>query len=219
MDRRLAAEILRHASSDHGSIDRFLAMIEQLTPFERFQTTELPDAIHRFLDGFDVERADDQQELARLIEALNEILSRELHLNGRGERVSRDQSWLLSAAAHGVERLVGVRSPHALKTGAVAILHKISSARFWHDVDLSDYGERLQEAVPEWPDLNDIVFWSAISAERARCEAPGGTRLTDPFRVLYHENCRYRDVDFDRVLSFIPNREHDDDKFVAVTLA
>lgn len=219
VDRRLAAEILRHASSDRGSIDRFLAMIEQLTPFERFQTTGLPDAIHRFLDGFDVEHADDQQELARLIEALNEILSREPHLDGGGERVSRDQSWLLSAAAHGVERLVGVRSPRALETGAVAILHKVSSARFWHDVDLGDHGKRLQEAVPEWLDLNDIVFWSAISAERARCEATGGTRLTDPFRVLYHENCRYRDADFDRVLSFIPNREHDDDKFVAVTLA
>lgn len=219
VDRRLAAELLRNASSDRGSIDRFLAMIERLEPYERFQTTGLSDAIHSFLEGFDVELADDQHELARLIEALNENLSREPHRDGGGERISREQSWLLCAAAHGVERLVGVRSPHALGAGAVAILHKVSSARFWHDVELSDHAKRLQEVVPDWPELNDTVFWSAVSDERTRREGTSGARLPNPFRALHHDFCRYRDTDFDRVLTFIPNRELDDDKLVAVTLA
>jgi hypothetical protein len=219
VDRYLAAEIVSNASPDHASINRVLAMIERLTPYERFQTAGLSDALHQFLEGFDLEHADNQQELVRLIEALNEILSRGPHLDGEGERISRDQSWLLSAAAHGVERLVGVRSPHALEESAVAILHKVSSARFWHDVDLSEHAKRLQESVPDWPDLNDTVFWSAISAERARREETGGERLTDPFRALFHDYCHYRDADFDRVLSFIHNREYDDDKLVAVRLA
>lgn len=219
VDRRFAAEILRSASSDRSSIDRFLVMIERLTPSERFETSGLPDAVHRFLDCFEVEQANEQQELARLIETLNEILSRGPHLDGGGERISREQSWLLSAAAHGVERLVGVRSPHALGAGAVAILHKVSSARFWHDVDLSDHAKRLQEAVPEWPDLNDTVFWSAVSAERTRRERTRGARPPNPFRALHHDFCRYRDTDFDRVLTFISNRELYDDKLIAVTLA
>lgn len=219
VDRHLAAEIVSYASRDRASIDRILAMIERLTPYERFQTTGLSDAIHRFLDSFDLKQADDQQELARLIEALNEILSREPHLDGGGERISREQSWLLSTAAHGVERLISVRSPNALEESTVAILHKVASARSWHDVDLSDHATRLQEAVPNWPDLNDTVFWSAISAERSRREENGGGRLTDPFRALHYGYCRYRDADFDRVLSFILNREHEDEKLVAVTLA
>lgn len=219
VDRHLAAEIVRNASSDRASIDRVPALIERLTPYERFHTSGLSDAFHRFLDGFDVQQADGQQELATLIEAFNETLSREPYLDGGRERISREQSWLLSAAAHGVERLVGVRSSHALLESTVAVLQKVASARFWHDIDLSDHAKRLQEAVPDWPDLNDTVFWSAISAERSRREETGGARLTDPVWALHHEYCRYRDADFDRVLSFIPNREHDDDKLVAVTLA
>lgn len=219
VDRHLAAEIVSNASSDSASINRFLAMIERLTPYERFQSTGLSSAIHRFLDGFDFELADDQKNLARLINALNELLSRGPHLDGGSERISREQSWLLSAAAHGVERLVAVRSPHALEESTVSILHKVSSACFWHDVDLSDHAKGLQEAVPNWSDLNDAVFWSAISAERTRREETGGERLTNPFPALNHDYCRYRDVDFNRVLPFITNREHDDDKLVAVTLA
>jgi len=219
VDRHFAAEIVCNAQPDTASIDRVLALIEQLTPYERFQSTGLSGAFHRFLDGFNVEQGNGQQELARLIEALNEILSREPHLDGGGARISRDQNWLLSVAAHGVGRLVGVRSSHALETGSIAILQKMSSARFWHDFDLNDDAKRLQEAVPDWPDLNDSVFWSATSAERTRREETGGGRLNDPFWALYHECCRYSDADFDRVLSFIQNREHEDDKLVAITLA
>ena len=219
MDRHIAAEILSNANPDRGSVDRFLAMIERLTPYERFKTTGLSDAIHRFLDGFDLGQPDKQQELAGLIGALNELLSQGPHLDGGGERISRKQSWLLSAAAHCVERLVGLHSPLALDESTVAILHKLSSARFWHDVDLSDHAKRLQNAVPDWLELNDAVFWSAISIERSRRVDTGEGRLTDPFYALNYDYCRYRDTDLDRVLSFIPTREQDDDKLVAVTLA
>lgn len=220
VDRRVAAEIVRNALADRASVNRILAIIERLAPFERSQQgSGFPAAIHRFLDSFDIEQADDQQELARLIEAMNEILSRDSHLDRGFERLSRDQKWLLGMMAHGVNKLVGVRSPHALGENAIAILHKISSARFWHDNDLSDHAEHLHQAVPDWHQLNDTVFWSAISAERDRREETGGARLTDPFRVLHHEYCRFGANDFDRVLSFIPQREHDDDKLVAITLA
>jgi hypothetical protein len=219
VDRHLAAEIVCNASSDRASTDRFLLLIERLTPYERFQASGLSGACHQFLDGFDVLQVGDQRELARLIEALNEILSREPYLDGGRVRISREQSWLLSVAAHGVERLVSVRSSHALLESTIAVLHKVASARFWHEVDLSDHAKRLQKAVPEWPDLNDTLFWSAISAERSRRDEIGGERLTDPVRALHHEYCQYGDADFDRVLSFIPNRKQEGDKIVAITLA
>lgn len=219
VDRHLAAEILNNAPSDRSSTDRVLGMIERLMPYERYQTTGLSSAFHRFLDRFDLEHVHDQQELARFIEALNDILSRGPHLDGGEIRISREQSWLLSAAAHGVERLISVRSEHAVEESAVAILHKVSSARFWRDIDLSDHAERLKEAVPRWPDLNDTVFWSAISAERSRIEKTGGKHPINPSWALYHEYCRFSDADFDRVLSFIHNRKHEGDELVAVALA
>ena len=221
IDRRLAAEIVSNATSNHASVERLLATIERLTPYERFQATGLSDALHRFVDGFDIENAEGQRELARLIKGLDCILGRAPHLEGGRERISRNQSWLLSAAAHAFERLVGVRSMHALEDDSVAILHKVSAVRSWHDVDLSEHAKRLETAVPDWPELNDTIFWSAIAAERADREATGGARVTDPSKALFYGYgcCRYEGGDFERVLAFIPNRANDDDKLVAVTLA
>ncbi|EDZ46046.1 conserved hypothetical protein [Rhodobacterales bacterium Y4I] len=219
VDRRLAAEILRNSAFDHASVDRLVATIDRLTPYERFEASGLSYALHSFIDGFDIETTAGQLELARLIQAMNGFLARAPHMEGGRERISRDQNWLLSAAAHAVERLVGVRSAHALDEDSVAILHKVSSARFWHDLDLSEHATKLQEAAPAWPELNDTVFWSAIAAERAYQEATGGARVTDPFRALFEANCRFQGADFDRVVSFIADRENEDDKLVALTLA
>ncbi|MBE9640945.1 hypothetical protein IQ782_29335 [Salipiger pacificus] len=219
IDRRLAAEIVNNATSNHASVERLLATIERLTPYERFQPTGLSDALHRFVDGFDIENTGGQRELARLIKGLDCILGRAPHLEGGRERISRNQSWLLSAAAHAVERLVGVRSMHALEDDSVAILHKVSAVRFWHDVDLSEHATRLETAVPDWPELNDSIFWSAIDAERAHREATGGAPVTDPFKALIDGCCHYEGEDFERVLAWISERGNEDDKLIAVILA
>ncbi|MBY6044402.1 hypothetical protein KUV58_10275 [Phaeobacter italicus] len=219
IDRRLAAEIVSGAASNHASVERLLATIERLAPYERFQATGLSDALHRFVDGFDIKNAEGQSELVRLMKGLNCILGRAPRLEGGRERISRNQSWLISVAAHAVERLVGVRSMHALEDEAVAILHKVSAVRSGHDVDLGEHAERLETSVPDWPELNDSIFWAAIAAERAHREATGDPRVTDPFSALFNGFCRYEGGDFERVLAFIPNRANDDDKLVAVTLA
>ena len=219
LDRRLAAEIVRNARPCRASVDRLLATIERLTPYERFQASGLSETLHRFIDGFDVEHLEGQQEISRLIKYLNAILGRPPHLEGGRELISRDQNWLLSAASHAVDRLVSVRSAHALDKDSVAIVHKVSSARFWHDIDLSEHASKLQEAVPKWPELNDAIFWSAISHERTLLETTTGARVTDPYKALFDDFCFYEVADFERVLEFITDRAHDDDKLVAVTLA
>ena len=219
VEYRVAAEIVRNASLDHASINKVLAMFERLTPHERFQTTCLSNVFHRFLDRFEVDQADGQQEVARLIEALNHILSREPCRNGRGGGISEKRTLLLNTVARGVERLVSVKSPHALSDNIVTILRKVYSGRNCHDFDFRGHVNHLKEAVPEWSELNDFVFWSMTSEERKRCEETGDSRPVNPSWVLNHSFCRYKGADFDRVLSFIPQREHDDDKLVAVELA
>jgi hypothetical protein len=72
---------------------------------------------------------------------------------------------------------------------------------FWHDVDLSKHAKMLETAVPDWPELNDSIFWSAIAAERAHREATGGGRVTDPFSALFGGCCRYEGGDFESVFS------------------
>lgn len=219
IDRRLAAEVLSYAASDPASIDRVLATLDLLPPYDRFQVSGLSEALCGLIDRLDILQDEGPRLLARLISALNGILGREPHLEGGRERISRDYKWLLAVAAHAVERLIRIRSPHVLAEDAVAILHKLSDARAWHDVNIGEHAKRLQTAVPAWPELNDAVFWSAIVADRARKEARGGERVTEPTPWINYEFCRFQDVDFDRVLSFIPACEHEDDKLVAASLA
>ena len=219
IDRGLAAEMFSHAVSDLASINRVLATLDLLRPYDRFQVSGLSEALCGLIDRLDISQDEGPQLLARLISALNSILGREPHLEGGRERISRDHKWLLGVAAHAVERLICIRSAHALSEDAVAILRKVATAQSWHDVSLGEHAERLQTAVPAWPELNDAVFWSAIVADRARKEARGGERVTEPPPWISYEFCRFQDVDFDRVLSFIPAREHEDDKLVAASLA
>lgn len=219
VDRRLASEIVSNATSNYASVERLIATIEQLKPYERFEVSGLSNALHRFVDGFEIEKTEGKRELARLIQGMNNILGLSPHLEGGRERISQNQSWLLGAATHAVERLIKVRSTHALEDAPVAVLLKSSSARFWHDADLGEHATRLQKAVPEWPELNDTIFWSAISAERAYRGAKGGERVTDPHRALFDGCCRYDSGDFERVMAWIPERENEDDKLVAVSLA
>lgn len=219
IDRRLAAEIISNAPSDQESVQRLVTTIGRLTTYDRSQASGLSRALHRFIDGFDIDNDGDQRQLGKLLQFLNGILGSTPHMECGRERVARNQSWLLSAAAHAIERLVGVRSTYALEDYSVAILRKISAVRYWQDIDLTEHATRLQNEVPGWPELNDTVFWSAISAERTHREATGGGRVTDPLNVFFQDYCHYQGDDFERVLSFIPNRSNDDDKLVALTLA
>lgn len=43
--------------------------------------------------------------------------------------------------------------------------------------------------------------------------------MTDPFKALFDDCCRYEGDDFERVLTWISERGNQDDKLVAVTLA
>ena len=219
VSRRLAANIVRGALSNSASVERLSATLERLEHSKQDHGSGWPEALHQFIDGFEIEHAAGQQDLARLIQILNEFLEPESHTRGSRKRISRSQIWLLQAAGHAAGRLIDVRSMHALQGHTIAILHKISSARYWHDADLKEHAERLQKAVPDWPELNDTVFWSAISAERARREADGGKHVTDPFNALFYNYCRYEGADFERVLKFIPNLTNEDDGLVAATLA
>lgn len=219
VDRSLAAEIVQNALSNEASVERLLPMIGRVAAHRRYDSSGLSQSLHDFIDGFELEDETGRQLLARLAETFNEHLGHEPHLDGGGARISKENGWLLNPAAHAVERLVCVLSAHALDDTAVAIVRKVSSARAWHDVDLNDHAKRLQEAVSEWSELNDRVFWAAIAAKRAHEEARGGGRVIEPYHALYRDDCRFGGGDFDRVRQFIRDREHEDDKHVAVSLA
>jgi len=219
LDRRLLAEILHNCQPDLASVRRFLASIEILPPYERFQVSGLSDAIHDLIDRLPTERDGTVGPLATLVIGLNDFLDRPPLAERRECRVSKDFAWLLAPALHAVERLVSQRATAAFESASIEIMLKIPAARSWHDVDFRDRKDELSERLARWPELNDALFWSSVEAARRLLEEKG-ERLTDDWRVQYLGHFwSFREGDLERVLGFVTERPEEDDRLIAVSLA
>lgn len=219
LPRQLLSELTQGADADRRSVEMLLASIEKLPPYDQFQATGLTGALDDLIDRLPLDPSKDGGPLAALVRGLNSFLNREPFIERRECRVSQEFAWLLGPACHAVTRLVAARAPQALQADAMAIMQKLPVARFWHQADLGSYKDRLGDLVPEWPDLNDALFWSSIEAARVQHEKKG-ERLTDdwPVQFMEHYWC-FDSSSFDRVLSSFADRSLEDDRLVAVSLA
>lgn len=219
LDRRLLAEILHDCEPDFANIQRLLASIEMLPANERFQVSGLTDAIHVLIDRFPAERVGTEGPLATLVRGLNDFLDRPPFADRRECRVSKEFAWLLAPALHAVERLVSQRATAAFEPASIEIMLKMPAARFWQDVDFRDRKDELAERLTRWPELNDALFWSSVDAARRLLEEKG-RKLTDDWPVQYLGHFwSFRAGDLERVMGFVAERQEEDDRLIAVSLA
>jgi hypothetical protein len=219
IDRRLLAEILHNCDPNFANIERLMASIEKLPPYERFQVSGLTSAIHNLIDRLPGERDGAEGPLAVLVAGLNDYLDRPPFVERRECQVSREFAWLLAPATHAVERLVSARASAAFSPASIGIMLKMPAARLWHDIDFRDRKDQLSQRLARWPEINDALFWSSIAAAR-RLREEKGERLTDDWPVQYLEHYwSFRVSDYERILNFIADRPEEDDRLVAVSLA
>jgi len=219
IDRRLLAEILHNCAPNLASVERLLASLDLLSPYQRFQTSGLTEAIHAFIDRLPTERDGSKGPLAALVSGLNEFLDRPPVAERRECQVSKEFAWLLAPALHAVERLVVQRATAAFDQASIEIMLKIPAARFWQDVEFRDRKDELADRLARWPELNDVLFWSSVEVVRRPLEEKG-ERLTDDWPVQYLGHFwSFRAGDFDRVTRFIAERPIKDDQLIAVSLA
>jgi hypothetical protein len=219
--RELVAELVRHSPSDSTCIELLLKSINRIAAGERFKTSGLTRALHEFVDRLPIEnKIGVKQPIELLISGFNEFLDRPPYIE-RGEcHVSQKFTWLLGPAIHAVERAVANRLDSAMTDAPIAIMLKVPLARYWKGEESCGYKDKLSEYVPNWPELNDHLFWKNIEMVRVANLARNGEPLQDDWPVQWPGHYwSFESDSFSRVIQFIEKRTFEDDRLVALALA
>lgn len=218
--RRLLVELLEETVIDGTTVELLLVSIEKLTPYERYEASELDQALHMFLDRFTALTAQERKPLlTKLCIAFNNFLDREPYHERLECRVSTGFTWLMGPANHVVEILVSDQAIACFDNAVTDILLKIPALREWAGDQLNEHKDELKALIPAWKEFNDVLFWRNIDEARTRL-AKKDRRLTDSWEVQWMEH--YWDFGSDsfyRVVEYIQTRELEDDKLVALSLA
>ena len=218
LDRRQLAEILEWAAPSTRSVELLLRTLESVASFERFNTTGLEQALHTFVDRLPVmvDESEDQP-LGRLVEGLNGFLAREPFIE-RGEcHVSEEFAWLMATALHAVDRLVAARSARALSSSTIAVLRNMPMLHYWRGDDFSAYKLSLDKNVPRWRELNDLLYWTSITASRAML-AKKSQLLTDDRQIAFFGHFwGFGPEDFEHCLEWVRTKQDGDDRLVALS--
>lgn len=217
LPRRLLAELIEYATPNSHSVEQLLISLSKLQPHKRYEPTGLDSKTHTFVERMPI--ANDQQLVNQFLDGLHSYLEKSPYIERRDCRVSEEYAWLLSPATHMVEKLVKARNSIALGNTALSILLMVPALRFWRDNDLSEHKNNLGELVPNWPELNDALYWASI--EQARDDkAQSGEALTDDWSVSWLDHFwEFNVVDISRLYGYMHSRSLLDDKLVALSTA
>ena len=211
LDRAVLTELLDWAAPTSHGVELLLRAFNHLAPYERFNTTGLEPALHRFIARLPIMSDEaDNHPLGCLIEGLNRFLQREPFIE-RGEcHVSEKFAWLMPPALHAVDRLVAARSTQALIPDAIAVMRNMPALRFWRGGDIDEYKSALSKNVPRWRDLNDLLYWTSIADARTRLERKDQP-LVDDWQVAFIGHFwGFGPEDFERCLEWVRTKEGDD---------
>lgn len=216
--RRLLAELVEEASPDSEVVEKLLIALGKLPPYKKFETNGLVGALHSFVERLPI--AHDQQAITNFITGLHDYLKQPPYVERPECHVSEEYAWLLGPASHAVEKLVAARSEAALNETFFSILLMVTTIQHWQDKDLWEYKTRLHSLVPEWPELNDSLYWFSIEQARLAQAVSAGEPLTDDWPASWTGPFWKFDADsFPRLLNYIGSRSLHDDRSVALSTA
>ena len=216
--RHLLAEVAKEAAPNNHSIEQLLVSLEKVMPYKRFEITGLEQALHGFVERLTI--VDDHLIIDQLIKGLHAYLERPPFVDRHQCRISVDYAWLLNPAAQLVERLIEAKNPVAFDGSALSIMMMVPSLRYWHDGNLTDYKGNLMEIVPQWPELNDALYWADVDQTRAAEEKKSGEPLTNDYLVSWPGHFwDFNATDLPRLLEYVRSRPLQDDRLVALSTA
>ena len=220
LPQELFMELVEGAIADSRSVQLILESIDKLPAYRPSRTSGLRRTFHGFIRRLPCphEAATDQP-LAELVKGIGAVLDRPPHIERRYCHISEEFAWLLDPAIHAVERLVSARSEAAMEDHAIAIMLKNPIALSWPVRDVGDYKHCLGELVPDWPELNEALFWQTVQAARPRLEQDGRV-LDDILHVQYpRPDWSFGPETLPRVLGWTKASAREDDRLVALSVA
>jgi len=218
IQRKLFAELVEDADPDSYSIEQLLISLGKLPPYERFESSGLGHVLHKFVERLPVDGG--QEEIAQLLDGLNSYLDRKPYVEGAECDVSKEYAWLLSSATYAVEKLVEARSAVVFGITALSIMLKVPALRHCHGNDFSEYKSNLQALVPDWPKLNDALYWASIEQARAAKATQSSEPLTDDWSVsLLGHFWNFDTASLSRLFGYMCPHVLPDNRLVALSTA
>lgn len=214
----LLGELVEYAEPDSHSVELLLISLGRLLPYNRFKASGLVSSLHAYIERLPI--LGDQQAITQLLDGLLTYLERPPYIERRDCRVSNEYAWLLSPAMHAVERLVEARSPVAVGMTALSVMLMGPVVRFWRGNDYQEHKGNLQVLVPDWPKLNDALYWASIEQVRAAKDTTSSEPLKDDRAVSWLGHFWSFDIDsLPRLIQYIHSRDNQDDKLIALSTA
>ena len=212
LNHSVIAALITHSRPSKCTVSRILRILSVAAPYERFSSDRLGQALTGFFKKLSLD------DLAELLSGVGNLLNEPPVIEQHLCRLSQRYAWLIKWAAHGAERLIQKKHPSTFQDTMLSILTKILPAADNAKIGFDVHESELPELVPEWPELNHALFWHQVALTRSYLDKD--ERLTDYARVgVLGRLWEFGKSDFERVKKDIKEREHEDDKKIALSLA
>jgi len=218
--RRLLVELVEEAAIDDSTVLLLLDSLYKLPPYEEYESSGLDSAIHALIEKYVALNSQEKELLlAKLCAGFNDLLSQAPYHERRECRVSIEHSWLMGPSMHVIEVLLSDRAEVCFSKDVIELLMKIPAMHNWAGEQVNEYKGKLHQIIPTWQAFNDTFFWQSVEEVRELL-AEEGKPLTDYWDVMWRRYYWQFEGDrFNCVLEFIKNKQFEDDKLVALTLA
>jgi hypothetical protein len=214
VQRDWLAELLKGVQPTEQTLVWLLACLEKTKLKAPYTVDHLTDSVIEFVDTTDIEL------LPQLIIGLNRLVGLPPIIEQRYCEISKRFQWLMAPASKAVERLILVRHPASLEPGALAILHKLSTARGYGIDGLDEIKAEFSKLVSAWQELNRALFWFEVQRSREAVDKKRGERLINCWQVSpFGSFWQFEKDDFGYVAEQISCQTVLDDKLVALSLA
>jgi len=166
LPRELLAELVDNLEPDSESVEHVLGLIKSLPAYREFSTSGLDDALVRFIERCPTEI--DRKSLRQITEGFYHFLTEPPFIDKAWCDVSEEYAWLLNPAIRAVERLIKARDSAVFEKASISLMLMVPTALFYRDHEIRARKNELEALVPQWPELNDALYWASIEEENVR---------------------------------------------------
>ncbi|PTP13683.1 hypothetical protein CWO27_14580 [Vibrio sp. 10N.286.51.C3] len=210
LPRELLVELIDESAPTQTNIELFLESLPKLPKYKEFEFSRLSDFLFNF-----VERTDSKSAFV-ILDGIFGYLEKEPYIERRECRISEQYAWLVSVALKCIEKLVLMKDKNALSVTSLSILANAAALRYWRNENYDELKHDLNKLIPQWPELNDALFWHSIEKARQHL-SDKERRLTDDLSISYLDHYwGFEASDFLRLLGYIESRFLVDDRLVAL---
>lgn len=220
LSRRILAELVNNADFNIQNVNYLLGSFKKLEPYKQFETTGLVEGIKAFIEKVPhINDSNNEKALITLLNGFYDLIKPTPYCEQPDIGIAEENVWLLPSAMDVIEKLVSLRSDICLENKVLDLMLAFVQTRDWHADHIREYKGALSELVPAWPELNDALFWRAVENRRTEAQFKN-RRLIDDWHVLWPGHFFKFDVEsFERILSYVSQKELLDDRLVALSLA